>query len=161
MRVGIGYDIHRLKTGRKLILGGMEVSCNKGLTGHSDADVVIHAIIDALLGASGNRDIGYHFPPGDSHYKDIASTELLKLTVEIVSQRKLYIENIDVTIIAEEPVLSPYIDPMRSRLSRVCGLTADRVTIKAKTNEGLGDIGRKKAIAAFAVVLLNELSEVK
>lgn len=157
MRAGIGYDIHRLKKGRKLVLGGVTIPYEKGLVGHSDADVAIHAIIDAMFGAAAIRDIGYHFPPGDPKYKDISSAELLRSAIKILSQQRFSVENIDVTVVTEEPALSPYIEAMRINLSNICGLTSDRIMIKAKTNECLGDIGRKKAIAALAVVLLKEV----
>lgn len=157
MRAGIGYDIHRLQKGRKLVLGGVVIPYDKGPVGHSDADVAIHAIIDAMFGAAAIRDIGYHFPPGDSRYKDISSMELLKSAMEILSKQGFSIENIDVTVVAEEPVLSPYIEAMCINLSNICGVNSDRIMIKAKTNERLGDIGKKKAIAALAVVVLREV----
>lgn len=149
LRVGIGYDSHRLVSGKKLIIGGVEIPYEKGLEGHSDADVLIHAIIDALLGSAGFGDIGKHFPDTDPQYKDISSLILLERTLEIIKNQGIHPLWIDCTIFAEKPKLSPYISAMKENLKRI-GLN---VNIKAKTNEGMGFIGRSEGIAAQAVCL--------
>lgn len=149
LRVGIGYDSHRLVSGRKLIIGGVEIPYEKGLEGHSDADVLIHAIIDALLGSAGVGDIGKYFPDTDPQYKDISSLTLLKKTIEIIKNQGVQPLWIDCTIFAEKPKLSPYISAMKENLQRI-GLN---VNIKAKTNEGMGFIGRGEGIAAQAICL--------
>ncbi|MCX7724306.1 MAG: 2-C-methyl-D-erythritol 4-phosphate cytidylyltransferase [Thermodesulfovibrio sp.] len=149
LRVGIGYDSHRLVSGKKLIIGGVEIPYEKGLEGHSDADVLIHAIIDALLGSAGFGDIGKHFPDTDPRYKDISSLILLERTLEIIKNQGIHPLWIDCTIFAEKPKLSPYISAMKENLKRI-GLN---VNIKAKTNEGMGFIGRSEGIAAQAVCL--------
>ncbi|MCS7163661.1 MAG: 2-C-methyl-D-erythritol 4-phosphate cytidylyltransferase [Thermodesulfovibrio sp.] len=149
LRVGIGYDSHRLVSGKKLIIGGVEIPYEKGLEGHSDADVLIHAIIDALLGSAGFGDIGKHFPDTDPRYKDISSLILLEKTLEIIKNQGIHPLWIDCTIFAEKPKLSPYISAMKENLKRI-GLN---VNIKAKTNEGMGFIGRSEGIAAQAVCL--------
>ncbi len=151
MRIGIGYDIHRLVEGRRLIIGGVHIPFEKGLAGHSDGDVLIHAIIDALLGAAGLPDIGNQFPPDDPKYKDIDSKILLRLTMEKI--KDFSIVNIDATIIAEEPKLSPFIEEMKENLSPI--LKTGNISIKAKTNEKIGEIGRGEAIASIAVVLIS------
>jgi 2-C-methyl-D-erythritol 2,4-cyclodiphosphate synthase len=156
MRVGIGYDIHKLVEGRSLILGGIEVPYELGLEGHSDADVLVHALCDALLGAAGEGDIGRHFPPGDDRYRNIYSMLLLEKVNGIISSR-YSISNIDCIIVAQKPRLAPYIEEMRASLSSCLGLEYGRVNIKATTTEGLGVIGEGKAIAAYAVVCLEEL----
>jgi len=153
MRVGIGYDIHRLVKGRKLIIGGVEIPFEKGLLGHSDADVLVHSICDALLGAMGLGDIGKHFPDTDEKYKGISSMKLLKKVVEKVKKGKFKIINIDANIIAEKPKLLPYIEEMKKNLRKILGKDVS-VNIKARTNEGLGEIGRGEAIASQAIVLL-------
>jgi 2-C-methyl-D-erythritol 2,4-cyclodiphosphate synthase len=154
MRIGIGYDIHRLEKGRKLVLGGAAIPFSKGLAGHSDADVLLHAIMDAMLGAAALRDIGFYFPPDDPAYKDTSSIELLKQVKDKMDGAGYKISNIDSVIIAEEPKLSPFIELMRKNIAETLGIKADQVMIKATTNERLGDIGRKKGIAAFATALL-------
>jgi len=151
MRIGIGYDIHRLVEGRRLIIGGVHIPFEKGLVGHSDGDVLIHAIIDALLGAAGLPDIGSQFPPDDPKYKDIDSKILLRLTMEKI--KDFSIINIDATIIAEEPKLSPFIEEMKKNLSPI--LKTGNISIKAKTNEKIGEIGRGEAIASIAVALIS------
>ena len=156
MRVGIGYDIHRLVEGRKLIIGGVEIPFEKGLLGHSDADVLVHSICDALLGAMGLGDIGKHFPDTDEKYKGISSMELLKEVVEKIKKGKFEIVNIDANIIAEKPKLLPYIEEMKKNLRKILGKNVS-VNIKARTNEGLGEIGRGEAIASQAIVLLKSL----
>jgi len=153
MRVGIGYDIHRLVEGGKLIIGGVEIPFEKGLLGHSDADVLVHSICDALLGAMGLGDIGQHFPDTDEKYKGISSMKLLKEVMEKIKKEKFKIVNIDANIIAEKPRLLPYIEEMKKNLKKILGKDVS-VNIKARTNEGLGEIGRGEAIASQAIVLL-------
>lgn len=156
MRVGIGYDSHRLVEGRKLILGGVEIKWKKGLQGHSDADVLIHAICDALLGAAGAGDIGSHFPDTNPDFKDISSIVLLKRSHHIIMQKGLQISNIDSTVILEKPKLKDYIKPMVETIAESLELERRRINIKATTNEGMGFIGRGEGIAACAVVSLTE-----
>ncbi len=154
-RVGYGYDVHRLITGRKLILGGVEIEFEKGLDGHSDADVVLHAICDAMLGAAALGDIGEHFPPDDPKYKDADSRELLKEVHEKVKESGWNkIENLDVTIIAERPKLTKFKSLMKEKIAELLKIDSSRVNIKATTTEGLGAIGRQEGIAAAAVCLL-------
>jgi len=154
MRAGIGYDIHRLVAGRKLILGGVEIDHPRGLKGHSDADVLIHAVIDALLGAAGLGDIGRHYPDTDENYRGISSLKLLRETREKIKLRDLMIENIDVTVICREPKLASQIPRMEVKLSETLSLTPGTVNIKATTNEGLDAVGRGEAIAAMAVAVV-------
>jgi 2-C-methyl-D-erythritol 2,4-cyclodiphosphate synthase len=156
MRVGIGYDVHPLTSGRKLILGGIDIPFAKGLSGHSDADVLTHAIIDALLGAAGFKDIGSHFPSEDKSYKDISSLVLLGKANELVTKKGFKIGNIDTTIVAQQPRLAPFIDDIRLRLSQALGIEKERLMVKATTTEGMGFAGRGEGIAAYAVVLLDE-----
>lgn len=153
-RVGIGYDIHRLEEGRKLVLGGITIPFNKGLSGHSDADVLVHAIIDSLLGAMAEGDIGTHFPPEDNTYKDIDSILLLEKVIILVKDKGYQINNIDTNIIAEEPKLKPFIQLIREKLAMVTQTGINNISVKAKTNECLGAIGEGKAIAAQVVVML-------
>jgi 2-C-methyl-D-erythritol 2,4-cyclodiphosphate synthase len=156
MRVGFGYDSHRLVEGRKLILGGVEVSFEKGLLGHSDADALLHAVGDAILGAAGERDIGCHFPDSDPAFKDISSRVLLDRIFGIVRKNGFAVNNVDVTVVLEKPKLSPHIPAMRKTLESVLDLQADRISIKARTNEGMGFVGRGEGVAVFAVVSLKE-----
>ncbi|MBI4723056.1 MAG: 2-C-methyl-D-erythritol 2,4-cyclodiphosphate synthase [Candidatus Stahlbacteria bacterium] len=151
MRVGIGFDIHRLISNRKLIIGGITIPYHKGLDGHSDADVLIHAIGDALLGASGKRDIGYHFPDTDPKFKNCSSLLLLQQIIGITHPK---IINIDSIIIAEAPRLLPYIEQMIDKIAFSLDIQQAQISIKAKTYELLGDIGKGKAIAAYSVVLI-------
>ncbi|MDI6641092.1 MAG: 2-C-methyl-D-erythritol 2,4-cyclodiphosphate synthase [Elusimicrobiota bacterium] len=153
-RVGFGYDIHKLVEGRKLILGGVEIKHSRGLLGHSDGDVLIHAICDAILGATGLGDIGMHFPMTDKKYKNISSKIILKKACKIVQVKKYKIANIDCTIVAEEPRIDKYRRQMQNTIAKIVGISADSVNIKATTNEKIGDIGRKKAISAYAVCLI-------
>lgn len=155
-RIGNGYDIHKLEEGRKLIIGGIEIPYECGLLGHSDADVLVHAIMDAMLGALALGDIGVHFPPTDMKYKDISSIELLKKIKKLVKLEKYNINNIDAIIQAEKPKMSDYIAFMRDKLSEILEIKREQVSIKATTMEGLGPIGEGKAIAAQVVVLLCE-----
>lgn len=156
MRVGFGYDSHRLVDGRKLIIGGVEIPHEKGLGGHSDADVLCHAITDAVLGALGLGDIGTHFPDTDAKWKDAVSIELLKYVVELARMNSFQVVWVDSTIIAERPRLSPHVSQMKEALSRT-GISAAVINIKAKTNEGMGFIGRGEGIAAYAVCLLGKV----
>jgi 2-C-methyl-D-erythritol 4-phosphate cytidylyltransferase/2-C-methyl-D-erythritol 2,4-cyclodiphosphate synthase len=151
VRVGIGYDLHRLVPGRRLVLCGVEIPFEKGLEGHSDADVATHAVMDALLGAVAAGDIGQHFPPGDPEYKDISSLVLLDRVVEIVRSRAFAVRFVDVVIVAEKPKLAPFVPQMRAMLARVLGVPVDAVSVKATTTEGMGPEGTGEAISARAV----------
>lgn len=155
-RIGIGYDIHRLVEGRKLFIGGIQIPYIKGLLGHSDADVLLHAVCDALLGAIGAGDIGEHFPDTDPKYRDISSVELLREVAALVKKEGLRIQNIDTVVIAQEPVLSPFKKQMREKIAQVLLIKIQAFNIKAKTNEGAGEIGNKEAIAAYAAVILSK-----
>jgi len=152
MRIGIGYDVHRFEEGRPLILGGLSIPCDKGLAGHSDADVLVHAVMDALLGAAGLGDIGRHFPDSDIKYKNISSMALLSQVCEKIASKGYMVINVDSVIIAQKPKLAPFLDEMGRNLSAV--LSAD-VNVKATTEEGLGFTGREEGIAAKAVCLLS------
>ena len=154
-RIGIGYDIHRLVEGRKLILGGVEIPFEKGLLGHSDSDVLSHAICDALLGAAALGDIGTHFPDTDPCWAGASSLDFLARAVEMLTELGYRISNIDATVIAERPKLRPHMKSIRERLASVLRIDVDRVSIKAKTNEGLESVGRNEAMAAQAVVLIH------
>ena len=160
MRVGMGYDVHKLVEGRKLILGGVEIPYEYGLLGHSDADVLVHAIRDALLGAAALRDIGRHFPDTDPAYEGANSMKLLEKVGEMLEERMYLIENIDATIIAQKPKLLPYIDTMIKNVAEVLKLQEDQVNIKATTEEGLGFTGRKEGIAAQAVCCITKALDV-
>lgn len=154
-RIGIGYDIHRLTEGRKLFIGGIEIPHLKGLLGYSDADVLLHAICDALLGAIGEADIGELFPNTDPRYQDCSSLELLREVSLLAKKKNFSVQNIDAVVILEEPRLSPFKAQMRERIASVLGIRTDYVNIKAKTNEGLGEIGNKDAAASFAAVMVS------
>ena len=154
MRIGTGYDIHPLVPGRRLILGGIDVPFEKGLDGWSDADVLVHAIMDALLGAAALGDIGLHFPPGEEAYKGISSIVLLGKVKDILSGDGWSVGNIDATVIAERPRLRDHIDPMRDNIAKALELGIDKVSVKASTSNGLGYIGSGEGIAAIAVALL-------
>ena len=153
-RIGHGYDVHRLEEGADCWIGGIKLKHTKGLVGHSDADVVIHVICDALLGALNLRDIGFHFSDTDEKYKDIDSKKLLKKVIDMVRRKNYEVNNIDVTIMAEYPKLSTHINEMQNILSKVMEIEKDLLSIKATTTEGLGFIGREEGIAATCVVLL-------
>jgi 2-C-methyl-D-erythritol 2,4-cyclodiphosphate synthase len=159
MRVGIGYDIHRFEDGRRLVLGGVEFPGETGLAGHSDADVLVHAIIDALLGAAGLGDIGSHFPADAPAYKDADSIELLRNTAKLLSDHKAWVESIDSTVIAEKPRLAEHLPEMRRHVASALGIESAHVNVKATTNEGLGAIGRGEGIAAMAVALVSVTAE--
>ena len=154
MRVGIGYDIHKLVHGRKLILGGKEIPFEKGLLGHSDSDVLVHAICDALLGAAGLGDIGIHFPDTDPQNKDVCSLELLAATCAILKREGCVINNIDSTVFAEKPKISPYRSEMVANIARCAGIDERLVNIKATTTEGLGMIGKGEGIAAMCIAMI-------
>ena len=156
MRIGSGYDVHRLVEERKLILGGVEIPYEKGLLGHSDADVLLHAIMDALLGAAALGDIGGHFPDTDPQYKGADSKKLLSCVLGLISEKGYCIMNIDATVIAQRPKLKPYIPQMREIIAEVLQIDADQINIKATTEEGLGFTGAGEGIAASAVCLLEK-----
>ena len=155
-RIGNGYDIHKLGPERPLILGGIKIDHAMGLIGHSDADVLTHAIMDAMLGALSLGDIGHYFPPSDPQWAGADSIDLLKRVNDLVKGAGWRISNIDSVVVAERPKLKPYIEKMRSRLATTLGLEADQVSIKATTNEKLGPVGREEGIASYAVVLLEK-----
>lgn len=155
MRTGIGYDIHALERGRALVLGGVRIAHEAGLAGHSDADVLTHAVIDALLGAAALGDIGTHFPPDDERYRDANSLDLLRQTVALVASAGYRAVNVDATVVAEAPKLSPHIGAMRAALAGALALDIGAVSVKATTADRLGVIGRGEGIAALAVVLLD------
>jgi len=159
MRIGYGYDLHRLARDRALILGGLEIEFRKGLDGHSDADVLLHAIIDALLGAAGLGDIGKHFPPSDDAYKGISSLLLLERTAKFLTEAGFEIGNIDATIVCQEPRLAPHIPVMTERTAKAAGCTESQINIKATTEEGLGATGVGEAISASAVALITKIAE--
>jgi 2-C-methyl-D-erythritol 4-phosphate cytidylyltransferase / 2-C-methyl-D-erythritol 2,4-cyclodiphosphate synthase len=153
-RAGMGYDLHRLVEGRPLILGGVTIPFDRGLHGHSDADAVCHAIIDAILGAAGAGDIGRHFPDSDQTWRGASSIDLLGRAAAIVRGAGLEVGNVDATVIAEQPKLGPHVEAMRANVARALGIAAERVSIKGKTNEGVGEIGRGEAIAVHAIALV-------
>lgn len=154
IRIGIGYDVHKFVSGRKLILGGIEIPSEAGLEGHSDADVLLHSICDALLGAASLGDIGKHFPNTDERFKDISSLILLEKVNELITSNNYLIGNIDSTILAEKPKLLPYIDIMRVKIATTLKINLDQISIKATTNEKMGFVGRQEGIAAISVALL-------
>ncbi len=154
MRVGMGYDVHRLVAGRDLIIGGVKIPYEKGLLGHSDADVLLHAIADALLGAAALGDIGKHFPDSDPAYKGISSVLLLQKVGELIEEKGFLIENIDATIIAQAPKMRPYIDTMRENIAKALGITVEQVNVKATTEEGLGFTGTGEGISSQAICML-------
>ena len=154
MRVGMGYDVHRLTAGRKLILGGVEIPYGKGLLGHSDADVLVHAVMDALLGAAALGDIGKHFPDTDPEYEGISSIRLLEHVGRLLDEKGYVIENIDATIIAQRPKMRPYIDKMRENIAEALKIETDQVNVKATTEEGLGFTGSGEGISSQAVCAL-------
>ncbi len=158
MRIGYGYDVHQFADGRELILGGVEIPYAKGLLGHSDADVLLHAVMDALLGAAALGDIGQHFPDTDKKYQDADSLKLLWEVVGMLKNAGYQIGNIDATICAQEPKLMPYLDEMRENISVVCGIKKSAVSVKATTEEKLGFTGRLEGVSATAVCLINSIS---
>lgn len=158
MRVGMGYDVHKLVEGRKLILGGVDIPYEKGLLGHSDADVLLHAIMDALLGAAALGDIGKHFPDTDDKYKGISSLELLKEVGRLLNENNYIIENIDATIIAQRPKMLPHIQKMRENIAGVLGIQLNQINVKATTEEGLGFTGSGEGISSQAICALTSVS---
>jgi len=158
-RIGIGYDIHPLSLGRRLVVGGIDIPFDKGLSGWSDADVLTHAIIDALLGAAALGDIGSHFPPGEPQYKDISSLALLKKVVDKLKENDWQIVNVDATIVAEQPKLRDFIYQMRQQLSDTLDIAPGQVSVKASTSAQLGSIGRGEGMAAYAVALIEGTSD--
>ncbi|HUV76211.1 MAG TPA: 2-C-methyl-D-erythritol 2,4-cyclodiphosphate synthase [Dehalococcoidales bacterium] len=159
MRVGIGYDVHPLLSGRRLVLGGVDIPFHKGLGGWSDADVLIHAIMDALLGAAALGDIGSHFPPGEPQYKGISSLTLLEMVRDKLKENSWQVVNVDATIVAEQPRLRDFIDQMRQQLSQTLGMDFSQVGVKASTSAQLGFVGRGEGIAACAVALIESISD--
>lgn len=157
MRIGHGYDVHRLVTGRRLVLGGVEIAHDKGLLGHSDADVLLHAISDALLGAAAMGDIGKHFPDTDEKYRGADSLVLLSQVAKLLSESGYKVVNVDSTVLAEAPKLAPHIEKMRENISRALGVEIDAVSVKATTEEGLGFTGEGQGIAAHAVCLIDKI----
>jgi len=158
-RIGIGYDLHRLVEGRKLVLGGVEIPFDKGLLGHSDSDVLTHAICDALLGAAALGDIGTHFPDSDPRWSGASSLNLLTQVVELLAGHGFGVTNTDATVITERPKLKDHIDAIREKLASILNIPVERVSVKAKTNEGLDSVGRNEAIAAQAIVLIHRKEE--
>jgi 2-C-methyl-D-erythritol 2,4-cyclodiphosphate synthase len=159
MRIGQGFDAHALVAGRKLVIGGVEIPYEKGLAGHSDADVLIHAVCDALLGAAGLGDMGTHFPDTDARFRDIDSRKLLREVARLLGQRSFRVVNVDSTVIAQAPRLAPHIGEMRENLAADLGVAPEAVNVKAKTTEKLGFVGRGEGIAAEAVALLSEIHD--
>ncbi len=153
-KIGFGYDIHRLEAGRRLVLGGVDILHTAGLLGHSDGDALVHAIIDALLGAIGEGDIGTHFPDTDPRTEGARSTDLLETVMGLVRARGAGIANVDAVIVAEEPKMEPHIPAMKAALAPILGLPESSLGLKAKTNEGLGPVGEKRAVACYAVALI-------
>jgi 2-C-methyl-D-erythritol 2,4-cyclodiphosphate synthase len=154
IRIGNGYDVHRLVEGRKLILGGVEIEHTKGLDGHSDADALLHAVCDALIGAAGAGDIGHHFPDTSDEYKGISSLKLLERVAQVIHERGFKVGNIDATIVAQKPKLAPHITTMRQNIASTLGVPMAQINVKATTTETLGFAGREEGIAAYAVALI-------
>jgi 2-C-methyl-D-erythritol 2,4-cyclodiphosphate synthase len=159
IRVGIGYDFHRLTEGRKLVLGGIEIPSVKGPEGHSDADVLLHSVCDALLGAAGEGDIGKHFPNNDERYKNISSKELLKSVVSLLKKGKWRINNVDVSLLLEKPKVGPFKERMKNCIGEIAGIKNSNVNIKATTTEGMDSIGKGEAVASQAVALIEKAPE--
>ena len=157
VRIGVGYDVHSLAPGRRLVLGGVEIPFDKGLDGWSDADVLTHAVIDALLGAAALGDIGSHFPPDEPQYRDISSLTLLERVKDKLAESGWQVNNIDATIVAEKPELKEFIDGMRKQLSQALGMAIGQVSVKASTSEGLGFVGRGEGVAAHTVVSIESI----
>ena len=158
-RIGIGYDVHPLVAGRPLVLGGVTIPHDRGLQGHSDADVLLHAVIDALLGAAGLNDIGTYFPNTDPRYKDISSMELLRQVCALLHERGWQVVNIDVSVVSEQPKLKPHFPAMREHIAPVLGVSPEAVGLKATTNEGMGFVGRGEGIAVMSVALIDRRPE--
>ncbi|MDR1392205.1 MAG: 2-C-methyl-D-erythritol 2,4-cyclodiphosphate synthase [Clostridiales bacterium] len=156
MKIGFGFDVHKFKMGRKLILGGVDIACEYGLLGHSDADVLVHSIIDSMFGALGLGDIGKHFPDSDEKYKDVSSLELLKITYEMMRSRRYKISNIDSSLVIEKPKIQYYVDKMVRNISEILKVSENIVNIKATTTENLGFVGRGEGASAYSVILIEE-----
>jgi 2-C-methyl-D-erythritol 2,4-cyclodiphosphate synthase len=156
MRIGIGYDVHPLVEGRKLIIGGVNIKFEKGLDGYSDADVLVHAIMDALLGAAGLKDIGHQFPTGDTHFMDASSIHLLEHVGRMIAGQGYAVKNVDSVLIAQDPKIAPYMDDMISNISRALRIERDQVMVKATTTDGLGFTGRGEGMAAYAVAMVEQ-----
>ena len=157
MRTGLGFDIHRFTEGRRFVLGGISIPFEKGLSGHSDGDVLLHALSDAILGAMGKPDIGYFFPPDDKKIKGIDSRRIVEKVLEIMKEEGYYIENVDIVVICEKPKILPFAGPIKGNLSGILGIDVDRIGLKAKTYEGMGDIGSGDACACLVSVLIDEV----
>jgi len=156
IKVGFGFDVHQLQVGRKLILGGVEIEHEKGALGHSDADVIIHALCDALLGAAGLKDIGFYFPDTDATFKNIDSKILLEKVIQLIEERNYFVGNVDISLVLEKPKIKPHIDEMKVQLAPILKIDLDDISIKATTNEKLGYVGREEGVAAYAVVLIQK-----
>ncbi|OGC23429.1 2-C-methyl-D-erythritol 2,4-cyclodiphosphate synthase [candidate division WOR-1 bacterium RIFOXYB2_FULL_42_35] len=156
MQIGFGYDVHKLVAGRKLIIGGVDIPHTKGLLGWSDGDVLIHAIIDALLGAMAEGDIGRHFPPGDERYQGISSLKLLNYVMELLRNRGYAVNNIDSTLVAEAPFFAPYTESIKENIAKTLEIKVGQISVKAKTEEGLGFTGTKRGMSAYAVCLIHK-----
>ncbi|HMQ79905.1 MAG TPA: 2-C-methyl-D-erythritol 2,4-cyclodiphosphate synthase [Ignavibacteria bacterium] len=154
MRIGLGYDVHKLVTGRKLVLGGVTIPHKKGLLGHSDADVLLHALCDSILGAAGLKDIGYYFSNKDPRWKNISSLVLLGECMKLIKKQKLKVGNVDITVILEEPKINPYVDLMKKNIAKILGIRTTQISIKSTTSEGLGFIGKKQGCSAYSIALL-------
>lgn len=157
MRIGFGYDVHQLVTDRDLIIGGVKIDYDKGLLGHSDADVLVHAVMDSILGALAKGDIGKHFPDTDNEYKDISSMTLLERVYKVMSDEGFEIGNIDATVAAEKPKLAPYIDEMRENIAKTLNTSIENINVKATTTEKLGFVGEQKGMSSYSVCLLNKI----
>jgi 2-C-methyl-D-erythritol 2,4-cyclodiphosphate synthase len=156
MRIGFGYDVHKLVEGRPLIIGGLKIPFERGLLGYSDGDVLLHAIVDALIGAAGEGDIGKHFPPGNPEYKGIESVKLLQKIKDLLDKKGFIVGNVDSTVVLQEPKLAPFIEEMRHSIAKVLDVPASLVNIKAKTEEGLGFTGEGKGVSAYAICMLHK-----
>lgn len=154
MRIGFGYDVHKLVKGRKLILGGVKIPHSKGLLGHSDADVLLHSLCDAILGAAGLKDIGHYFSNKESRWKNISSLVLLEECLKLITKKRLKVGNVDITVILEEPKISPYIDQMKKNIAKTLNIKISQIAIKSTTSEGLGFVGKKIGCTAYSICLL-------
>ena len=160
MRIGQGYDVHKLISGRRLIIGGVDIPFDKGLLGHSDADVLVHVVMDALLGAAGLGDIGRHFPDSDENYRDISSLVLLERVAQLLEEKTYIIENIDATIVAQKPKMAPYVNEMRENIAKTLNIAVSQINIKATTEEGLGFTGAGEGKSAYAICLITSVRDI-